>query len=119
MPVNPDTRKMWTPQRQEAAAQCASCPFRLGNDQEFAPVVAKLREQAGLKGPVKLLHILGTRLAVFEDLKIRGDFSCHSTVYNPDMTQKDQSQWRQCPGATKAYKTRTVEGYEELNIDLG
>jgi hypothetical protein len=36
-------RKFWMPKRKELPSQCASCPFRTGNDAEFGVIVQRLK----------------------------------------------------------------------------
>lgn len=100
-----NTRKLWIPKRPEVKKQCASCPFKKGNDTQFKSVIVSLRKQAGEKKPVTKLDIVTARMRIEDDVEfIGGDFSCHATVYGPDMELKPEKEWKQCSGATKFYR---------------
>ncbi len=102
----PNSRDLWTPKRPEVAQQCASCPFRLDNHKEVVPIILRLRKMAGdNRQKVTPKDIMHFRMTVRMDQSEFGDFSCHGTVYNQDMTQKPQHEWRQCKGATEHYKS--------------
>lgn len=101
----------WRPRRPEVPVQCASCPFREDNNEAFACIVNRLRKTEGLR-PVKP----GSKVVKTARSKIRidllclgsGEFYCHGTVYNEDMTTKPISEYRQCAGATAFW--RDVKG---------
>lgn len=97
-------RRFWTPKLKPCGEQCASCPFRAGNDAEFGAVVAKLKKKAGVTGPVTTEEIEHARKQVKDDLLHTGDFACHGTVYHDDMSLKEPGGRRQCPGATAFWK---------------
>ena len=92
---------LWKPRLPETT-QCASCPFRAGNDAEFGAVVARL---LGTKKATKA-QIKRTRDNVQHDvlMKMRPDFACHATAYDAEMDVRPISEHRQCPGATKAFQ---------------
>ncbi len=94
-----DARKLWRPKRPELPTQCASCPFRTGNDAEFGRIVARLLERAPTA-----VEIQYARLEVLKDLRHTGDFMCHGTVYTDDMCLQDETNWRQCPGASACFR---------------
>lgn len=95
-------RQFFLPKLPELQEQCPSCPFREGNHEEFGGIVRKLCKVEG-----KSYHPGRTELAraiIREDAESFGDFACHHTVYNDDMSLKDLRERRQCPGATKWFK---------------
>lgn len=92
-------RACWTPKRQQVP-QCASCPFRPDNDAEFGAVLTRLNRGV----PVTAEQIAEARRRVKEDLQHSGDFVCHGTAYTPDMELRDDSEHRQCAGATEFWK---------------
>lgn len=98
----PNPRQLWRPKREEVAQQCASCPFRHGNDAEFGIIVSKL-----LGHPAGQEDIQMTRLKIWHDLRHTGDFMCHCTVYTADMTLRPEADFRQCQGATQAFRNTT------------
>lgn len=97
---------MFKSQREECKEQCLSCPFRFGNNTEFGEILHRLKKKFG--GPLMprptAKEITSARIMVMKDTEVRGDFSCHLTVYDKDMTEKPPAQWRQCPGATKWHR---------------
>lgn len=99
-------RKLFKPKFKECT-QCPSCPFREGNDVEFSGVVNLLRRVNDIPGLATDEQVLMARLAAFNDILDRGDFLCHQTVYQwPGLKpQLDSTRWRQCPGATLAFRT--------------
>lgn len=105
-PFNP--RDFWLPKQQELPEKCVSCPFREGNDEEFGAVCERLRdsEDNPFRGMplTKEDAVANARESIREQTARLGDFSCHCTVYNADMTQKPRSEWRQCPGASEHYR---------------
>jgi len=96
-------RALFRPKLPEGT-QCASCPFRQGNDAEFKKVVIALKHSAGLKPKATKRDVFLARLRVRGDVEHRGDFICHRTFYGQDMERLDPALHRQCPGATKAFK---------------
>lgn len=96
-------RDLWTPKRPELGQQCPSCPFRNGNDREFGAIVEKLNELYSADGTVEQV-----RFSVRRDAKSNGDFACHQTAYTETMDLKPESERRQCPGATAAFKAAGV-----------
>jgi hypothetical protein len=97
-------RSLWRPKLKEVAKQCDSCPFRDGNDKEFGEYLTKLRNSFGFVGPAKPFDILYARRQVTSERRFSGDFACHHTAYHPDMTPRDPSEHRQCPGASKLFR---------------
>lgn len=101
-------RKFWSPKRPEATAQCSSCPFRDDNDKEFGSVLQKLGAAEGHPIPEDVLPGVTAMARIkvrYEDTRHSGDFLCHQSVYKPGYAEKrDQDEWRQCPGATRAFK---------------
>ncbi len=102
-------RKFFRPKYPECSTQCASCPFLVGNDDEWLAMVKKLRAVLGVVGRVTKAAALYGRLRARLDVANRGDFFCHSTVYMSDgKSQRPVSEWRQCPGATKLFRGETT-----------
>jgi hypothetical protein len=97
--MNP--RLLFRPKHAPLKEQCVSCPFRDGNDTEFAQVIQKL--DPTLKGKKLLRHTLAARLRIRDEAKTIGEFSCHHTAYDADMNLRPERERRQCPGATTAY----------------
>lgn len=100
-----DHRSLWQPKFPEVAQQCASCPFRTGNDKEFGEVIARLREKLEMSPTVTANDIRHARFCVRIDAE-HGDFVCHHTAYDAKMNQRPQADFRQCAGATAAYRAR-------------
>jgi len=97
-------RAMWSPQRKERADQCASCPFKEGNDEEWKAVLESLAESDGMDlGDV---DPDGARAMIHAEVSERGDFSCHQTAYDVDgdMERRDLRKLLQCPGASKHFR---------------
>lgn len=105
--MNP--RSLFRPKLPELQQQCESCPFRSGNDAAFAVILNRLRKMMGLPPMKGKAGIKFARAAVRADIALSGDFACHHTAYEAGdaMTMKPRSEWRQCPGATEAYRTST------------
>lgn len=97
-------KKLFQPKFPECKVQCPSCPFRTGNNKEFGEIVNRLETSVGLPGRVTRRQIGSVRLRIMSDVGQRGDFACHLTAYNPDMTRKPTSEFRQCKGATEFYR---------------
>lgn len=98
-------RALWRPKRREAE-QCASCPFLDGNNKEFSAVVNAIKTAAGMELK-EGQDVAGARRSVRLEVLGRngqGDFICHATAYGPGMKLRDPSEFRQCPGATAAWK---------------
>jgi hypothetical protein len=98
-------RSLWLPKRKEVCKQCASCPFKEGNDREFGVVAGKLL----LKAKPTKAQIKKVRDNVKADLARMGsgDFICHMTVLDindPYGKKKPESEHRQCAGATKFWR---------------
>jgi hypothetical protein len=100
--MNP--KLLWKPKLEELPESCRSCPFRANNNKEFGEVVTRLRNSFGMKGKASKMDIAFARFGIYDDVKKSGDFICHGTTYNVDMTRKDCSNHRQCAGATKYYR---------------
>lgn len=101
-------RKFFLPKTKEVTEQCVSCPFRAGNDEEWRAILSKLRAAKGLPGEITKGHAARTRNEVHEDCANQGEFRCHHSVYNPDMTMKPVSEHRQCKGATLWFRGEEV-----------
>lgn len=98
-------RQFWMPRLRPMEQQCASCPFKDGNDKEFGAIHRRLAAAAGV--PVHPVSVLTSRMRVRADIANApsGDFICHSSAYTPEMTRRPMTQARQCPGATEFYKS--------------
>ncbi len=103
--MSTDHRWMWQPKFPEVPVQCASCPFRVGNDKEFGEVLARLRSKFDMPGKITKADIGHARLRVRFDSD-HGDFVCHHTAYDAQMNQRPSTDFRQCAGATAAYRAR-------------
>lgn len=101
-------RKCFLPKMKEVSEQCASCPFRIGNDEEFRAILTKLRASKGLPGEITKSQAVRSRAMIHDDCANQGEFRCHHSVYNPDMTIKSVSEHRQCLGATKWFRGEEV-----------
>lgn len=97
-------RPQWTPKRPEVPAQCASCPFRTGNNAEFGAVMSKLSKREGGDGKLTTGQLVGARIMIMDGCMTMGDFACHGTVYTPDMQKRPEHEWMQCKGATDFYR---------------
>lgn len=98
---------------------CASCPFRTDNDLEFGTTVNLLRRATMGRGwrLADTSEVTFARHSVAFDALSRGDFMCHTTVYDKSMTkQLPQAGWQQCPGATIAYKTGKLPDWEAVKL---
>jgi len=101
-------RALFRPKIPECETPCPSCPFSNGNDKEFGAVMNKLAVATGEEFPVPTSV---SRARVRMELQHNGDFICHFTAYNiEDMSLKPRKGHRQCPGATKWYKTVVTDG---------
>ncbi len=87
---------------------CASCPFRIGNSEEFGAVVERLRAAEGLRGKTTPKIVGNARMALIFETENRGDFICHCTAYDAGMTLKPETEHRQCAGATLYYRDRQL-----------
>lgn len=96
--MNP--RDLFIPKLPEMPLQCASCPFREGNDITWGIIVRKLAMFGGVGKPNAAR---ARRLIRLETTRI-GDFICHGTAYNADMSFRSAVEHRQCPGATKWFR---------------
>ena len=92
-----DHRALWQPKFPEVAKQCASCPFRIG----------RLRVKFGMPSKVHAEDIRHARFCVRMDAE-HGDFVCHHTAYDGEMNQRPVTDYRQCAGATQAFRARVV-----------
>ena len=109
-------RDLWLPKLPELKDQCVSCPFRKGNDKEFAEILVKLSLKHGRnpdvtpETPPEALRaaIEFSRKLVEHDVQKVGDFACHHTAYDENMNIKPVREHRQCPGATKYYRSLTA-----------
>jgi len=109
-------RRFWMARFPEAKQPCASCPFRADNDEAFQEVCKQIAEVAGRTvGGTAITRKATTdiaRLKIRREVRSCGDFVCHSTVYRDDCRERSpESAWRQCPGATRFFKTG--QGVEE------
>jgi hypothetical protein len=93
-------RALWRPKRKEVPEQCKSCPFRKGNNKEFGEIIKKLGKSHGVDKP----SVAVARASVKMEATQIGDFVCHLTAYNPDMTLRPKSKNLQCKGATEWFK---------------
>lgn len=93
-----NSRTMFRPKLPERPRQCASCPFRDGNDREFGEVVDRLASSVGV-----LPDVAETRRRVRLEANIMGDFACHETAYDGAMKLRAMEHRRQCPGATRHF----------------
>lgn len=98
----------WQPRIAGCEQQCASCPFRQGNNAEFGSIVERLRKAEGIRGKATRAIIGFARISLFMELETAGDFACHVSVYRPDMTMRDRKEWRQCAGATEVYRSGNI-----------
>lgn len=112
--MTPETKKrrsLWRPKLRELKEQCASCPFRKGNDVEFGGIVKKLLAKGGVPMTEDFVPppqaIQNSRRLIKADLKHSGDFACHHTAYDAEMNLKPDAERRQCPGASKWFKEGT------------
>jgi|GEM_PF-2100954 hypothetical protein len=97
----------WIPRHRELPVACASCPFREGNDAEFAVIVNRLRKHEGLKPVVphgSTVKQVRSKVRVELLMLGTGEFHCHCTAYNEDMTSKPLHAHRQCAGAAEWYR---------------
>lgn len=108
--MNP--RLLFRPKHAPLKEQCVSCPFRDGNEVEFAQVVRKL--DPTLTGKKLLRHTLAARLKIRDEAKTIGEFACHHTAYDADMNLRPEHERRQCPGATAAYLKAGESAVAEL-----
>lgn len=99
-------RKTWRPKMPEKGEMCSSCPFRQDNDKEFGDVAQRLQKSQGKSKWVDLAH---ARDSIREECQVRGDFACHGTVYNRNMTLRPQHEHRQCAGAAVYYRSATFQ----------
>lgn len=92
----------WIPKLPEAKEQCASCPFRVGNDEAFKGILGRLKVKHNKPGPVTKKELTDARMTVYRDvIEGSGDFLCHASVYGPNMDMRPNNERRQCPGATE------------------
>lgn len=96
-------RRLWRPKLRELPQQCASCPFREGNDKEWMEVLNRLAKANG-EPEVTKLRAHQARAQILEETSKLGDFMCHGSVYDQEMDRRPPSEHRQCPGATQWHK---------------
>jgi hypothetical protein len=103
-----DYRKTWLPRLPMAPVQCASCPFKKDNDEQFGAIVNALRVSMGmpkLVGRALIRAVAWARLQARGDADRGGEFACHLSVYESGtMKAKPTSEHRQCPGAAARYR---------------
>ncbi len=102
MSTNP--RQMWRPKLPEVAVQCASCPFREGNDDEFRAVLKKMLGASVLTEE----GLQDVRDEIKESLQYSGDFICHHTALKVGGELRPLQDRRQCPGATAWFRSSTA-----------
>lgn len=102
-------QQFWKPRLKPLKEQCASCPFREDNNKEWGEIVQRLWVKMCRPGKVSKFQIGVSRFEVMEDVRVRGDFACHCTVYDEKMNQREPSEYRQCPGATAYYLAHQAE----------
>jgi hypothetical protein len=95
-------RELFRPKTQSLSEQCPSCPFREGNEKEFGEIVQRLKAAQGPNPD--LASEEHARAVICGEVRHRGDFLCHNTVYDAEMNFRPPGQRRQCPGATAFYK---------------
>lgn len=96
-------RALFRPKLPELPEQCVSCPFRSGNDKEFSEICVRLAMTRPEDGPPAPVTVARARIRM--ETTLRGEFICHGTAYTRDMALRPQSDHKQCPGATKWFKT--------------
>jgi hypothetical protein len=96
-------RALFKPKRPEMPAQCASCPFLEGNTEQFKAICDRIAASSG-EGPVSLRQVAGARRRIRFEVLRNGDFYCHSSVYNADLSMRPTDEWLQCPGATRVFR---------------
>jgi len=96
-----------------APAQCASCPFRKGNDAEWTTVVNRLRKTFGLRKVTAKSSVIkaaraNVHMEVIEQVCLLGrvQFACHCTAYDKDMNPRPPHEHKLCPGAVKFFKQK-------------
>lgn len=104
-------RATFRPKLKEVSEACASCPFRTDNEKEWVATLCRLAEKQGV-GPIDPNQPKVARRMVHVDVMYSGEFHCHSSVYNPDMSLRDPKHRRQCAGATRFYKTGKMVSQE-------
>lgn len=92
-------------------AQCASCPFKVGNDAELGAVILGLRKKFGMRETVHAADIKHTRMRLRIDAQSAQNFLCHASVYDREMDEKPRHEHRTCPGSL-ALKTLPGPGRE-------
>ncbi len=95
------------PNRDEVRRQCASCPFRLGNEVAFAAFLDGV-DLVQNRSPAEVTaHYRGVSESCTVDGQ--GNFACHSTVYTANGKERPLHTWKQCKGATAYYRERLKE----------
>jgi hypothetical protein len=107
-------RDLWRPKYPEReGGQCAGCPFGKDNDKQFGTILSHIRKKAGDDTPITKVDIAAARIQVqMERETMGGDFICHATAYGPGTELNDQSEFRQCPGASEYYRNLPVPSYQ-------
>ena len=100
-----EARALWQPKYPELPEACASCPFRKDNEVEFGVIVGRLQKMFGVPVDMGRMAVFYARHTIEDDVRNRGDFYCHGTVYNKDMSERDPSERRQCKGASDYYRS--------------
>lgn len=95
-------RNLWKPRLPELPEACASCPFRGDNDEAFGAVVERLCKAAGVR--FSKLKVHQARRSIQEEATMLGEFACHGTVYNADMSVRPVAEHRQCAGASAHFR---------------
>ncbi len=85
----------------EVRRQCASCPFREGNDRELGDflVGARICSRSNSRKRVKAIREEVKRDTLAND----GGFSCHHSAYTKDGEDRPERSHRQCKGASKFF----------------
>lgn len=101
-------RQLWRPKMPELKAQCPSCPFLDGNDDEWEGVCLELADKHGLNH--EFVDAERSRFQIKMEIENFGDFHCHQTAYDQDnqMRERPIEERRQCPGASKHFKGEPV-----------
>lgn len=81
--------------------QCASCPFRSGNDEELGEVVRRLRKKWDMSQKVGPADIAHTRKMLRIDAYRAAEFLFHGSVYDAEMNERPRHEHRGCPGAVE------------------
>jgi hypothetical protein len=89
------------PMLAEVRRQCASCPFREGNDKELREFLVNAHICSRTESRKRARRV---REEVKRDtLGSDGDFTCHHSVYTREGKDRPERLHRQCAGATKFF----------------